>query len=119
MYWARGFRIISWRYCSATRSAPKATSATRENPSLRTIPTSTRKSISAWNSTGKEGARMAATGWPDWRSSSTSFTVETMRLAFWVQTRMQLPHPMQRSATTSAWLLVMRMALAGQVRTQV
>ncbi len=88
-------------------------------PSLRSIPTSTRKSISSWNSTGKLGAMQAATRSPDLSSVSTSYRVETMRLAFWLQTWMQLPQAMHRSGTTSAWLLEMRMALAGQVRTQV
>ena len=40
-------------------------------------------------------------------------------LAFCEHTSVQLPQAMQRSATTKAWPSSMRMALAGQSRTQV
>ncbi len=62
---------------------------------------------------------MAATGAPLLSSDSTTSVVGTTSLAPWLQTRTQLPQPMQRSGITSACRCLMRMALAGHRRTQV
>jgi len=62
---------------------------------------------------------MAAIRRPERRRARTSGIESWTRLAFWLQTCTQLPQPMQRSRMTSACPFEMRMALAGQSRTQV
>ncbi len=103
---------------SATRSAPKATSATVENPSFRTMPTSASVSMPE-NSAGKLGARIAATCLPLERRARTSSRELLTCFAPMLQTLKQLPQATQRSGRTSALPEWMRMALAGHSRTQV
>ncbi len=105
-------------YFRATRLAPKATSWTYANPMARSMPASP-SGVQSVNSAGKLGATQAATGPPEARRPSTAPTELATRLAPWLQTRTQLPHPMHRSGMTSACQPAMRMALAGHSRTQV
>ena len=68
---------------------------------------------------GNDGASRAATGASSSSSQDARSSPLRYALAFWEQTSVQLPQAMQRSSTTNACPSSMRMASAGQSRTQV
>ena len=81
-------------------------------------PTTSRWSSST-NSAGKLGATIAATRRSDASSARTSSTSRAGSFAPWLHTRTQLPQPMHRGCTISAWRSEIRIALAGHSRTHV
>ena len=90
---------------------------TESKPRARIIATRVPGAISV-NSAGKLGATMAATRSPDSSRAKARAVSSRTCLAFWLQTRRQLPQPMQRGWMTLAWPSTTWMALAGHSRTQ-